>query len=234
VRRAAGLIVLALLVGGVAVSQALSPSTEHVLLVGDSIMRQTGRALANQLGEDYTVHNEGVNGSGLLTPNLFDWTSHLEEDLVRYDPDLVVFLFIGNYTDDPTQFWSTPEGQRIRSTGSAAFAREWGRKANQAMAMIEDSGADVLLVLPPPMPTGAKQAVADRLRAEYGRVAGDWPFVRLVDAADAVGGDGGQWVETLPDRSGRERPVRIADGVHLSPYGERLLARRITRAVRAD
>ncbi len=230
-RRAAGLIVLAILAGGVAVGAAMSPSTEHVLLVGDSIMRQTGPAVAQQLGDGFTVHNEGVNGSGLLTPEVFDWTDQLEQDLARTDPDVVVFLFIGNYTDDPAQFWSTPEGEQIRSVDSAAFAAEWGRKADQAMAMIEDAGADVVLVLPPPMPDREKQTVADRLRTEYQRVAAEWPFVRLVDAAAAVGGPNGQWVEALPGRIGRPRPVRIPDGVHLTEFGEQLLARHLVRAI---
>ena len=140
--------------------------------MGDSIMRQTGPALARQLGDGYTVHNEGVNGSGLLTPALFDWSDQLEQDLVRTDPDVVVFLFIGNYTDDPAEFWTTASGRRIRDVGSAAFAREWGRQADAAMAAIAETGAPVVLVLPPPMASDELQAVVDRLRVEYERVAG--------------------------------------------------------------
>ena len=75
--RVVGLVVLGLLAVGVGVGEALTPSTEHVLLVGDSIMRQTGPALTRQLGDEYTVHNEGVNGSGLLTPAVFDWADQL-------------------------------------------------------------------------------------------------------------------------------------------------------------
>lgn len=232
-KRAAGLVILALLAGGVAVSAAVRPPTEHVLLVGDSIMRQTGPALARQLGDGYTVHNAGVNGSGLLTPAFFDWSDQLEQDLARTDPDVVVFLFIGNYTDDPAEFWTTASGRRIRDVGSAAFTREWGRQADAAMAAIAETGAQVVLVLPPPMATDEFQAVVDRLRDEYERVAADWPFVRLVDAADAVGGPNGEWVSQLPDGDGRELYVRVPDTVHLAEHGQRLLAREIVPAVRA-
>ena len=51
----------------------MPPPPLDVLLVGDSIMKSTGPALAHQLGSRYRVHNEGVNGSGLLTPDVFDW-----------------------------------------------------------------------------------------------------------------------------------------------------------------
>jgi hypothetical protein len=233
VKRAAGLVILALLAGGVAVSAAVRPPTEHVLLVGDSIMRQTGPALTRQLGDDYTVHNAGVNGSGLLTPALFDWSAELEMELLRTDPDVVVFLFIGNYTADPAEFWTTASGRRVRDITSAAFIREWGRQADAAMAAIAQTGADVVLVLPPPMASNELQTVVDRLRAEYRRVAADWPFVRLVDAADAVGGPNGEWISQLPRSDGRELYVRVPDTVHLAEHGQRLLAREIAPAVRA-
>jgi hypothetical protein len=232
VTRVVGLVVLGLLAVGVGVGEALTPSTEHVLLVGDSIMRQTGPALTRQLGDDYTVHNEGVNGSGLLTPGYFDWEDQLEADLARTDPDLVVMLFIGNYTDDPDELWTTPDGEVIDTVHSQRFAPAWGRQVDEAMAAIAETGAQVVLVLPPPMVTGELQAVVDALRAEYERVAADWDFVSLADATEAVGGENGEWVASLPDGNGSQRPVRVPDTVHLAVHGQRLVAREIANAVR--
>jgi hypothetical protein len=101
------------------------------------------------------------------------------------------------------------------------------------MATIAETGAQVVLVLPPPMATAELQAVVDRLRVEYRRVAADWPFVRLIDGADAVGGPNGEWVSQLPASDGRELYVRVPDTVHLAEHGQRLLARAIAPAVRA-
>jgi hypothetical protein len=232
-RRAGGLIALALLAAGVGVGEAMTPSQEHVLLVGDSIMRQTGPALARQLGEGYAVHNEGVNGSGLLTPDYFDWPDQLEQDLARTDPDVVVFLFIGNYTDDPDEFWHTPQGREVRSVGSPAFAREWGRQTDEAMATIAETDARVVLVLPPPMAAPELQAVVDALRVEYERVAEEWDFVELADASSpqALGGPEGEWVGSKPTVSGEELPVRVGDTVHLAPFGQRLLAKEIRHVI---
>jgi hypothetical protein len=232
VRRAAGLVLLAVLALGVAVGEALTPSTEHVLLVGDSIMRQTGPALTRQVGDRFTVHNEGVNGSGLLTPGVFDWPDHLAQDLARTDPDVVVMLFIGNYTDDPAELWVTPDGERVANVNSPAFAREWGRQVDAATAAIADRGATVVLVLPPPMAVAELQSVVAALRAEYERVAADWDFVRLADATEAVGGPNGEWVADLPAGDGSLRPVRVPDTVHLAEHGQRLVAREIAGKVR--
>lgn len=230
--RVVGLVVLGLLVLGVVVGEALTPSTGQVLLVGDSIMRQTGPDLTRQLGDEYTVDNQGVNGSGLLTPAFFDWEDQLEESLVRTDPDVVVILFIGNYTDDPAELWVSVDGERVANVNSPAFAREWGRQVDEVMATIAESGARVVLVLPPPMATSELQAVVDALRAEYERVATAWDFVTLADAAAAVGGENGEWVAELPAGDGSLRPVRVPDTVHLADHGQRLVAREIAPVVR--
>jgi hypothetical protein len=225
VKRVAGLVVLAILAVGVGVGEAVTPSTQHALLIGDSIMHQTAPALERQLGDGWTVHDEGVNGSGLLTPALFDWPDRLDQVLARTDPDVVVFLMIGNYTDQADQFWATDDGRPIRDIESTAFARAWGREADAAMARIAETGASVVLVLPPPMATEHLQTVVNHLRAEYRRVARDWPFVRLVDANAALAGPDGTWALELPTAGGDLLPVRTADTVHLAPHGQRLLAR---------
>ncbi len=230
--RVVGFVVLGLLAMGVGVGEALTPSPEHLLLVGDSIMRQTGPALTRQLGDGSTVQNEAVNGSGLLTPAFFDWEDQLEESLVRTDPDVVVMLFIGNYTDDPAEFWAIPDGEPIRSVQAPGFASAWGRQVDEAMTAIAESGARVVLVLPPPMVTPELQAVVDALRAEYEQVAVDRDFVTLADAAEAVGGENGEWVAELPAGDGSMRPVRVADTVHLADHGQRLVAREILQAIR--
>ncbi|HEY5888789.1 MAG TPA: GDSL-type esterase/lipase family protein [Acidimicrobiales bacterium] len=204
-----------------------SATVHDVLLVGDSIMRSTGPALAHQLGARWRVHNEGVNGSGLLTPGVFNWSRHLPASLSRFDPDIVVMLFIGNYTADPAQKWVGADGRQVPDIYTRSFAREWGRQAERFVTQMIGSGADVVLVLPPPMISARVQIVTDRLRAEYRAVAARHPEVTLADATTAVGGPHGEWVATRPTASGGWAPVRLADTVHLAAHGRGLVAREI-------
>ena len=188
---------------------------EHVLLVGDSILHQAGPALAAELGDGYAVRNVAVNGSGLLTPGVYDWVARLDEELALATPDVVVMSFIGNYTDDPAEMWVDDSGHTIDSVRDPALPAAWGRQADALMAAIAPTGAEVVLVLPPSVPVPALQAVVDQLRAEYERVAARWPFVRLADGAAAV-----------------DQPEdRAVDAVHLSDLGERRLAAAIAAAV---
>jgi hypothetical protein len=190
-------------------------------------MKSTGPALSHQLGARYRVHNEGVNGSGLLTPGVFNWPRHLPASLNRFDPDVVVMLFIGNYTSDPAQKWVGADGRRVPDVYAPSFAREWGRQAERFVTRMIRSDADVVLVLPPPMISARVQVVTDRLRAAYRSVASRHPEVTLADATTAVGGPNGEWVATRPTASGGSAPVRVADTVHLAPHGKGLVAREI-------
>ena len=208
-------------------TEAVPSAVQDVLLVGDSIMKSTGPALDRQLGRRYRVHNEGQNGSGLLTPQVFNWPAHLRTSLDRFDPDVVVMLMIGNYTAVRSQFWTTPQGVRIPDVYAPAFAREWGRQAERMITTMIRSGADVVLMLPPPMISPRVQTVTNRLRAEYRAVAARHPEVTLADATIAVGGRNGEWVATKPTATGGSASVRTSDTVHLAPHGQDLVAREI-------
>jgi hypothetical protein len=140
--------------------------------------------------------------------------------------------FIGNYTADPAQLWVAEDGRRVPDVFARSFATEWGRQAELAAGQVIDAGAELVLVLPPPMISPRVQVVTDRLRAEYQRVAAHWPGqVTLVDAAVALGGPGGGWVAARRTPAGRLAPVRTADTVHLAPFGQQLEARAVRQAL---
>jgi hypothetical protein len=67
-------LVVACLLGAAVSCSSDGPT--RVLLVGDSVMRQLGPALADQLPDDVRVRNEAVSGSGLLSPTLVE--DHLD------------------------------------------------------------------------------------------------------------------------------------------------------------
>ena len=89
-----------------------------------------------------------------------------------------------------------------------AFAPEWGRQAERFVTQMISSGADVVLVLPPPMISARLQIVTTASGPSTRR----WPpvtlSVTLVDATTAVGGPDGEWVATRPTASGGSAPVR--------------------------
>jgi hypothetical protein len=192
-----------------------------VLLVGDSVMNQTGAALATILRDD-DVRNEGVNGSGLLTPDYLDWPAQLRRLLNRFDPDVVVFLFVGNFDLGTGEVFTTADGHEIESRRDPAFYRAWQAQAQRMTDQAEEAGADVLWVLPPPMADAADQAEVDRLRTVYEDLG-----TTTVDADDVLADDDGGFLADAPNGT----PLRNADGVHLATEGARRLAQLIADQV---
>lgn len=218
---ASTLVVLA----GIAI-WALWPSPD-VLLIGDSIMRQTGPSLDDELGWGPDVRNEAVNGSGLLTPGEFDWEAELP-GLLDDPPESAVVLFIGNYTD--TDLATTADGTPIQP-GSPEFFEAWGAASERVATSLLAAGVDVTWVLPPPMLDPRDQAVVDGLRLEYEALAERHPEIQLVDGTAALGGADGEFLAQRDDGDGNPETLRLGDGVHLAPAGQDALAAAIADAL---
>jgi hypothetical protein len=219
VRRRLDLLALLLVVAALAaaVSACGEDGPRRVLLVGDSVMSQTGPALARALPDD-DVRNEAVSGSGLLTPDYVDWPTELRRLLERFDPDVVVFLFVGNFDLGTGETFTTADGGTISTREDPAFDRAWRVQAHRMTERAEDAGAEVVWVLPPPMQGRDDQAVVEGLRSAYEEVV-DEVGGTLVDANEVLADDEGRFIGT--DEEGT--PVRVPDGVHLAPHGARLL-----------
>ena len=199
---------------------------QEVLLVGDSILRQTGPALDSELSWPEEVDNEAVNGSGLLTPSVFDWEAELPA-MLESDPDVVVVLFIGNYTD--TDLATTADGTPI-GLGTPAFFEAWGAASARVASTLIDAGVEVRWVLPPPVLDPRLQQVVDGIRQQYAAVAERHPEIVLVDSYEVLADDGGGFLAQV-DEDGETVTVRAGDGVHLEQGGAERLAQLIAASL---
>lgn len=194
----------------------------RVLLVGDSLMNQLGTALEDQVGPGAQVRNEAVFGSGLLSPWYFDWPPHLRRVLEDYDPDVVVFLFVGNYDLDTGRYWESADGDVIADPTSREFFTAWRRQAEQ-MGERAAEDASVAWILPPPMGERKRQPIVEGLREVYAAVADD-TGADTIDANDVLADPDGGFLARGRDLQGRSAPLRSFDGVHLAPAGAAVLA----------
>lgn len=229
--RTVACVLVVLLFVGILATKLVLESRQTVLLAGDSILRQTGPALDDSFGWRYQIENEALNNSGLLTPGFVDWVARLDRLVQEEDPDQVVLLFIGNYTD--TDYWTDGDGDPVLKN-TPEFFEAWGEQADRMMEVLEGSGAEVYWVLPPPQYTEVNQITTAGLRAEYEALAERWPNLTLIDANDALAGPNGEYLGTITNRHGEVVPLRVPDTVHLAEAGQRRLARTIHDALTGD
>jgi hypothetical protein len=223
-------VLLVLVVAGALVVKFVILQPDHVLLAGDSILRQTGPALDNTFGRDVEIDNKAVNNSGLLTPGYVDWVKRLERQVDDGDPAAVVFLFIGNYTD--TDYFVDDAGRQVMKN-TPEFFEAWGHEADRLMQVLKDAGSEaaVYWVLPPPELSPDNQATTTGLRQVYTELADRWPAITLIDANDALAGPNGEYLSSITNRQGDTVPLRVPDTVHLTDVGARRLARTIHNAI---
>jgi len=222
------LAVLLLVTGVLTTGCGLFDKKVDVLLIGDSIMNQSGLFAEAYLIEEPGVgkastHVEAVNGSGLLTPSIYDWQTKARDLIETYQPKVVVVLFIGNYTD--TDLWKGPDGTPIPNDYSAAFFAEWGKQAEKLNTTLSSGGAQVDWVLPPPLATDEGKRRQVGMHDTYVELQKRVPAIATIDAVQSLGGSSGEWVWRRPGVDGGEVTVRQGDTVHLTDDGGRLLAK---------
>jgi hypothetical protein len=201
------------------------PSTESVLLIGDSLMHQAARGITAALPGSSVV-DASVPGTGLLNGSV-DWFARTAQLLAEYHPDVVVVSFVGNY--------DRSQGSLV--TDSTQFYDAWSAAAQRLTDLVRASGARVEWVAQPPLRypnfygVGAERT--DELYVEYAALARE-AHVGLIDADESIAGADGSYVESA-DVCGRTVTLRIGDGVHFTTVGADWWGAQLGRALaRAD
>ena len=201
------------------------PSTESVLLIGDSLMHQAARGITAALPGSSVV-DASVPGTGLLNGSV-DWYARAEQLLAEYRPDVVVASFVGNY--------DRSQGSLV--TDTAAFYDAWSAAAQRLTDLVRASGARLEWVAQPPLRYPNFYGVgAERTRqlyVEYATLARK-PHVGMLDSDASIAATDGSYVESA-DVCGRTVTLRIGDGVHFTSAGADWWGAQLGRALaRAD
>lgn len=197
-----------------------------VLLVGDSLMRQTAPLIEQGLGSDVNVRSEAINGTGLLSRNQYDWLAQLRRLADDFDPDVTVLSFNGNCTApvglDPAQ---------PIACDSSEFFQQWGDAAERATQILLDHGSKVVWVTPPPEASDQLARRAKGIGTVYRDLAGRHREVVLVDGYKALADDNGNYQIKTTGPDGADVPLRAPDTVHFTEEGAKRFAFPILIAV---
>lgn len=191
----------------------------RVLVVGaSSIEYQLGIELVRQLEayDGVEVQRFGKLGTGLNRTDVFDWNAAVADRLASFQPDLVVAQFGGN----DAQAIQVPELGRV-AFGKPEFDAEYGRRVEAFVRTIERSGAEAVMVGLPIMRdpgfSGRIETLNGIVRTAAERAGGDY----LDTWSLTEGPDGYQHSFAW---GGRNVPMRLPDGVHLSTPGSEYVA----------
>jgi hypothetical protein len=198
---------------------------------GDSLLVDTGYALQRASLATPVIRSvggvDGKIGTGLDRPDVFNWFLEIRRQLKALYPNAVVLGFGGN--DDKAYMTGLPAGVSIGSFDDPSWRREYARRVGGLIDLINRAGAFVVWVGLPitadPSQTGRFDQINGVVDQEVEKRPGGAAFV---DTYTLLAGPDG-YAEYLTTDSGEVQDVRAPDGVHLSPAGAAIVARRVLK-----
>lgn len=189
-----------------------TPARPLVILdVGDSIGEDLGYGLDNVVGESPRVRLvlAAQESTGLADQAYYNWPAHLEADIQRYHPRLVIVMLGAND-------WN---GLLQNNVGYAAGSAQWrhiyAQRVAQMMSEATSAGARVMWVGMPIMEDPVLSADMEVLNAIFEQQAARHPGVVYVPTWRLFSTPSGHYLTYASSSQGLVQ-VRAADGVHIA------------------
>ena len=212
---------------------AFTPESPLRLWVaGDSLAIAPGWAVVRAAGASPVIQPVGgVDGrvaTGLERPDVFNWFTHVAEQMKKLEPKAVVLGFGGN--DDHGYMTGLPAGVSIDRFGGPAWVAEYRRRVGGLMDTIIRAGGVVVWIGLPITKSESQSQRFDVINAAVAAEAKERPRkVAFVDTYTMFASDTGGYAEYLEDTAGRLQKVRASDGVHFERAGGDIIAREVLR-----
>jgi hypothetical protein len=191
-----------------------------ILEIGDSLGQDLGFGLGDDVfANDPFLHiiQAAVGDTGLARPDYYDWPAHLETELQQDHPGAVVVFLGGN---DGQGF--TVNGQVVEF-GTPLWHEDYAARVALVMSECLAAKARVLWVGMPIMGPSSLTSVMAQLDAIFRAEAAKHPGATYFSSWSLFSNAEGQYTPSEVV-NGQEQVVRDSDGVHLTSYGDILLA----------
>jgi hypothetical protein len=199
-------------------------------IAGDSLVVVPGESLLRAAAENRAVASVGkIDGriaSGLERPDVFNWFTHIREEMRSKKPGAVVLMFGGN--DDHGFMTGLPEGKEVGSFGSPSWQAEYRRRVAGIMDTITRNGAFLVWIgLPISRDTTQTQrydTINAIVQQEAAKRRGRASYL---DTYFFFAGKDGGFSEYIADDTGKLVKMRADDGVHFERPAGDLIAEKV-------
>jgi len=205
----------------------------RVWIAGDSLVVVPGQSLLRAVAGNRAVISVGeIDGriaSGLERPDVFNWFTHVRDEMRMEKPRAVVLMFGGN--DDHGFMTGLPEGKEIGSFGSPSWRAEYGRRVAGIMEAITRNGGFLVWIGLPISRDPAQTQRYDTINAIVQTEAAKRPGrVSYLDTYFFFAGPDGGFSQYIEDNSGKLVKMRADDGVHFErPAGDLIAEKMLER-----
>ena len=202
----------------------------RVWIAGDSLVVVPGESLLRAVAGNRAITSVGkIDGriaSGLERPDVFNWFTHVRDEMRSRKPRAVVLMFGGN--DDHGFMTGLPEGKEIGSFGSPSWQAEYRRRVVGIMDTITRNGAFLVWIGLPISRDAAQTQRYDTINAIVQAEAAKRPGrASYLDTYFFFAGEDGGYSRYIADDTGRLVKMRADDGVHFERPAGDLIAEKV-------
>lgn len=195
---------------------------KSILVAGDSLSLFLADALRPLLvGRPQTAFaSRGKVSSGLARPDFFNWDREMASLAAANHPDTVIIMIATN----DNQTMTRPDGAKV-AFGRPAWDAEYARRVRRLVELARSANpaARVFWLGAPVMADPKLNADVAAINAVIARELAAIPGCRFIDVSRTLADAAGRYAPAQATPDG-PRATRTKDGVHLTPYGARLLA----------
>lgn len=202
-----------------------------VFFAGDSMMQGIAPHIMLALNKRYGIQsiNKSKQSTGLTLPGFFDWPRTVSETL-QSEPDIeLLVVFLG--PNDPWSMKPDGGGQYLKFK-SPEWEQLYRSRINSILHSAQQKQIPVVWIGPPTMRKKALSdgvAWLDTLYASAVADAGQY----YLSANDILGYQGDTYSDYL-QKDGRKFKLRSGDGIHFTPYGQKLIANRVLSMIHVE
>ncbi|MGH3066166.1 MAG: DUF459 domain-containing protein [Gaiellaceae bacterium] len=201
-----------------------------VWIAGDSLVVVPGESLLRAIADNRALTPAGkIDGriaSGLERPDVFNWFTHVRDQIRRKKPQAAVLMLGGN--DDHGFMTGLPEGREVGSFGSPSWRAEYRRRVAAIMETVTGAGAFLVWIGLPISHDSGQTARYDVINSIVQSEAAKRPGRAFyLDTYFFFAGADGGFAEYIEDDAGKLVKMRADDGIHFERAAGDLIAKKV-------
>lgn len=219
--------------GPAATAPAITAPTKadplRTLVLGDSLATFPAQQIDAASDARELVHVKELwrNGTGITTPEFYNWQSGAAQAVDEIKPEAVVMILGGNDNEPMTH-----DGKLIR-TGGPDWETEYARRVAVVMQSMIDHGVQRVYWSGPPLArSDGWNSSYRRVNAAIARAAAAIPGARYVDLYQGTS-DNGRYSDYMVIDGNRVK-ARQSDGIHWTYDGAKQVAELVQEAMQKD
>ena len=203
-------------------AQLAAAPGKRILVAGDSLSLFLADALRPMLaGRPQTAFaSRGKVSSGLARPDFFNWEREMASLAAAHAPDTVIVMIATN----DNQTLTRPDGTKV-AFGRPGWDAEYARRVRRLVEIARSTNpnARVYWLGAPVMADPKLNADVAAINAVIARELAALPGCRYIDVSRTLADPAGRYAQAKLTPDG-PKATRTKDGVHLTPFGAKLLA----------